>query len=212
MRVRATRRVPSYRVMHDAFVLVFDPGNPAHQAAVEEIAAALRAHARHQVGSDAEDTRVIGPPWPLRAFRGLLLEPHEFKELQHLMSELIRFLDATHARMTGNHGQDARSLNLAIAIEAFTPDPATWPFPPIHFLPADQVDGFQHATDPRSLGALSTRERSVAMMLTAGHSRPQVARKLGISINTVGTLTKRIYAKLAVRSRVELANRLRRGT
>lgn len=49
------------------------------------------------------------------------------------------------------------------------------------------------------------------MMLSSGLSRPEIARKLGISLNTVGTLSKRIYAKLGVRRRAELSNRIRRG-
>lgn len=54
-------------------------------------------------------------------------------------------------------------------------------------------------------GTLSPREEEVAHALASGLTRPQVARRLGLSPYTVVSLTQRIYAKLKVRSRAELA-------
>jgi DNA-binding NarL/FixJ family response regulator len=42
-----------------------------------------------------------------------------------------------------------------------------------------------------------------------GHTHKVAARALGISVNTVGTHLRWIYSKLAVQSRVQLANALR---
>ena len=47
-----------------------------------------------------------------------------------------------------------------------------------------------------------------AIALAHGSSRPEIARRLGLSPHTVATISKRIYAKLGVRRRAELANRL----
>ena len=47
-----------------------------------------------------------------------------------------------------------------------------------------------------------------ARTLAGGLPRKQVATQLGISIHTVTTMCKRIYAKLGVRSQAELAARL----
>ena len=58
------------------------------------------------------------------------------------------------------------------------------------------------------LDALSPRERDVARALALGQSRKRVAEQLGISVNTVGTLAKRIFAKLGMRKSSELAARL----
>lgn len=52
---------------------------------------------------------------------------------------------------------------------------------------------------------LSPRELQVAEALVSGMTRPEVATKLKISKYTVVTLTHRIYRKLKVRSRAELA-------
>jgi DNA-binding NarL/FixJ family response regulator len=48
----------------------------------------------------------------------------------------------------------------------------------------------------------------VAICLRDGLGRRRIADDLGVSMNTVATLVKRLYAKLGVRSRAELAKRL----
>ena len=76
-------------------------------------------------------------------------------------------------------------------------------------LPGKREPPAERANRLRDEGAkraeLSPRERQVAEALVAGMTRPEVAGKLGVSPYTVVSLTQRIYAKLKVRSRAELA-------
>jgi DNA-binding CsgD family transcriptional regulator len=58
----------------------------------------------------------------------------------------------------------------------------------------------------RGWGALTAAELAVAEMISAGHTNRLAARALGISPNTVSTHVRSIFAKLDVRSRVQLAN------
>jgi DNA-binding CsgD family transcriptional regulator len=60
-----------------------------------------------------------------------------------------------------------------------------------------------------STGTLTATERRVAELVGAGHSNQEVAAELFMSVKTVEANLTRIYRKLAVRSRTELANRLR---
>jgi DNA-binding CsgD family transcriptional regulator len=57
-------------------------------------------------------------------------------------------------------------------------------------------------------GALTEAERRVARLIGAGHTNKSAAAELGISVNTVGTQLRSVFAKLGVRSRVQLSNRL----
>jgi DNA-binding CsgD family transcriptional regulator len=57
--------------------------------------------------------------------------------------------------------------------------------------------------------SLTEAERRVAYLIASGHTNKSTAKSLGISINTVGTHLRSIYAKLGVQSRVQLANVLR---
>lgn len=64
-----------------------------------------------------------------------------------------------------------------------------------------------HAEAEKS--SLTEAERRVAYLIASGHTNKATAKSLGISINTVGTHLRSIYAKLGVQSRVQLANALR---
>ena len=52
--------------------------------------------------------------------------------------------------------------------------------------------------------SLSPREWQVAEAMASGLTRPQISRQLSVSLNTVTTLSSRIYRKLQVHSRAEL--------
>jgi DNA-binding CsgD family transcriptional regulator len=49
-------------------------------------------------------------------------------------------------------------------------------------------------------------------MLARGQSCPEISSALDVSVNTVRTITKRLYAKLGVRRRAELVHWLRGPT
>ncbi|MEY9875573.1 DNA-binding CsgD family transcriptional regulator [Streptacidiphilus sp. MAP12-33] len=59
--------------------------------------------------------------------------------------------------------------------------------------------------------ALTGAERRVALLIAAGHTNRTAALELGVSINTVGTHLRMVFGKLAIQSRVQLANAMNRG-
>jgi DNA-binding CsgD family transcriptional regulator len=72
------------------------------------------------------------------------------------------------------------------------------------------VDGSSSHADRRWLwDSLTPREMEVARLVAHGKRNAEVARELCISLNTVESHVKHIYAKLEVHSRVELARVLR---
>jgi DNA-binding CsgD family transcriptional regulator len=62
------------------------------------------------------------------------------------------------------------------------------------------------------VGALTEAERRVADLISAGRSSRLAAAELGVSPNTVNTHLRSAFAKLGVRSRVQLTNVLRDQT
>jgi DNA-binding CsgD family transcriptional regulator len=65
------------------------------------------------------------------------------------------------------------------------------------------------ARPARGLDSLTETERRVADLISAGHSSRAAAAELGVSPNTVNTHVRSAFAKLGVRSRVQLSNLLR---
>ena len=63
-------------------------------------------------------------------------------------------------------------------------------------------------TEPDN-GSLTDAERRVAYLIATGRTNKSVARALGVSVNTIGSHLRSIYAKLGVQSRVQLTNELR---
>jgi DNA-binding CsgD family transcriptional regulator len=59
-----------------------------------------------------------------------------------------------------------------------------------------------------SSGALTPAERRVAELVARGHSNKEVAAELVVTVRTVESTLTKIYRKLEVRSRAELAHRL----
>ena len=68
----------------------------------------------------------------------------------------------------------------------------------------------RRAAAPVGDDALTEREREIAGMVAEGRSNKQVAAALFLSEKTIEHNLSRIYAKLGVRSRVELAGRFAR--
>lgn len=65
------------------------------------------------------------------------------------------------------------------------------------------------ARRPTSAGRLTATERRVAELAAEGLANKEIARKLVVTVNTVEFHLRNTYAKLGIRSRVQLASRLR---
>jgi DNA-binding CsgD family transcriptional regulator len=62
---------------------------------------------------------------------------------------------------------------------------------------------------PAADDSLTAREREVAELVAAGLANKEVAARIFVSVRTVEATLSRVYGKLGVRSRTELASRLR---
>jgi DNA-binding NarL/FixJ family response regulator len=71
---------------------------------------------------------------------------------------------------------------------------------------SDEAQDRQYSNS--AIRVLTPREREIALLAARGLTNRQIAAELGLSINTMSNYLKRIYAKLEISSRTELAWRL----
>ncbi|MBA3947579.1 MAG: hypothetical protein H0X37_23865 [Herpetosiphonaceae bacterium] len=72
------------------------------------------------------------------------------------------------------------------------------------------ADGVGSSMPSPLIEPLSTHERRVLRLLAAGHSNPEIARELVVSVNTIRTHVQNIYRKLGVHNRVAASEAARR--
>ena len=101
---------------------------------------------------------------------------------------------------------DTRKYGLLVREVDLASDPP--PQPNIKFFrPSSQSQkpsAASTAATPKARNGLAPRERQVADAMAAGLSRPEIAKQLGLSPNTVVTISGRVYRKLGVRNRAQL--------
>jgi DNA-binding CsgD family transcriptional regulator len=131
------------------------------------------------------------------------------KEFQSMIRGVRDFLDGVSTRTRITDVTEIQDCNIQVGIEVFPIRTHVAPLPRVMFIDRAK-DGKAVAMIRKSrISNLSPREREIANELISGKTRPEIAKQLGISVNTIATISKRIYAKLGVRRRAELGAKLR---
>jgi LuxR family maltose regulon positive regulatory protein len=91
---------------------------------------------------------------------------------------------------------------MATLLEALAQQHVSWPYPRRLRDALDVADvRSAQPVSPALVEQLSARELDVVRLLASDLDGPAIARELVVSLNTVRTHTKNIYAKLGVNSR-----------
>ena len=133
----------------------------------------------------------------------------EAREFRRRCDELLHFIRLVRAKHNGVHVRPPPRCNYYVTLRVQPLAKPVLAQPDITVAPRGQIPP-PHAPEPhREWKALSAREREIAIALVGGFTQPEIAKQLGLSPYTVGTLVKRIYRKLGIRRRAQLVNRLR---
>jgi DNA-binding CsgD family transcriptional regulator len=208
-RVDATRRGGTrWRISCDRIVVAFDPPDRAHAAALAERLESTRSSqvselvARFGVRSHDRANSCSH-----RRARTVRLAPEDLPELSRRIQAVHDFLSLVGKRASSRARTAPAYCNHAVHVNVDPLSGPVLPQPEIEIVPRAQAEQ-NHAGRGRRGGprGLSRREHDVAVAMSRGLTRPQIAQALGVSGNTVGTLSLRIYRKLGVRTRLELAH------
>ncbi len=164
-----------------------------HQAPGEALRTAVRLLDRLQVA--AEEGGRTGSLIEILVLQSLAHGEHDVPEALSSLERAIRLAEPEdHVRVFV--GEGARMALLLDVLERRDP---SWPHP--QRLRAAFAAGPRDRPEQSLLDPLSERELDVLRLLATDLDGPDIARHLFISLNTVRTHTKNIYAKLGVNSR-----------
>ena len=102
----------------------------------------------------------------------------------------------------------APRYRVQVSVDTFPPRPLAMPLVLLMQPSEAEARITRRATGGRPSG-LSVREMEVAQRLSAGRTKREIADQLGIKFSTVNTLSARVYRKLGISRRAELANLMR---
>jgi len=208
-RAAGRRRTTGYRTRMQRLIVRWDRSDPASLAAWREhtrhardLSRAIIDEAAGQVGAEAHlQCNCSG------AISVLLLDEDAMR-VREALRAVYAMLAEADARARARGGSAEREpYHVAFDLQRLWDAPM--PMAEFFVIESSIVERETRALHATAGRLLSRREHEIARLLEGGMSRPQIARRLGISAHTVVTISKSIYRKLGVRSRAELAARLR---
>lgn len=206
--VDADRREPAFYVLGDAFIITFDGSDKRQAALVEELDALMTEYARAKI-KESRGVRPLGVPgFHYRCYLPLKVTAEEVAELKQILNRLDRFMEKVTSRQQISEELEPQDCNYQLQCDVGPASPGLLPLAPIYFVASHEAPALAKSVKERRLDRLTPREKDVALALSQGLSRPEIAAQFGLSVNTIASVGKRVYAKLGVSRRTELAVRL----
>jgi DNA-binding CsgD family transcriptional regulator len=203
------RREPAFFALTEAIIVTFESSDKAQAAMVEELDRVMIEHARARI-KEARNVRPLGVPgFHYRCYVPLRLTAEEIAELKEIMHRLHRFTGKVSSRKRVSDDLEPHDCNYQIQVDVGPAAPGLLPLAPVFFIASREAPALKNLVEERRLDRLTPREKEVALALAQGRSRPEIAVQLGLSVNTVASVGKRVYRKFGVSRRAELAARLR---
>jgi DNA-binding CsgD family transcriptional regulator/DNA-binding MarR family transcriptional regulator len=138
------------------------------------------------------------------------LLPTEWVEFKRRLRELLDYLDHLTATRGNSKPGTQQLCTHGISLQLAPLPCPMLPTPVIRVIPRARAHAPQHEAQPDLADQLTPRESEIVLMRASGAKRPDIARRLNVSVNTVSTLLRRAYAKLGVHNRKQLLDRLSR--
>lgn len=212
-----TRRRNAFKIARERLVIVYNREDRKQAEAAHAIRSQVAEHGRSVLETARSQGASHGDE-AIEVHRSMSLNRDEVVELRRRLRAVTDYIEQVESASAGR----PHLCNYHMAIEVRPLKELVLPTASLHVIergataadpPAAGVAADRGRGSATTLGGgtkvLSTREREVARMLADGRSCPEIAQTLDLSVNTVRTITKRLYAKLGVRRRAELVNWLR---
>ncbi|MFM1833546.1 MAG: hypothetical protein RLZZ461_1862 [Planctomycetota bacterium] len=196
-----------WTVEADGIVVKYRLNDADDESRLERMGRLFDDRRRKEIRVATKSDRERGPAdFSFQSLHAARFDADDIRELWNLLQKIESFFHRVNLKR-GDGGEtragDDCNYHASIDVAALRPG--------VRALPSLQIIGDHVAdevaagslTDP--LAGLTAREAEIARLMVAGRSRPQIAKDLEVTENTVREYGRRIYRKLGVRSRVDLA-------
>jgi DNA-binding CsgD family transcriptional regulator len=205
----ARGRQHRYRATGEQILIEVDPASPSDARLLRENFARHLADSRTCIDQSLADAaRGINGFGLKHAFTHITLDEEEAKELLALFAPI----DALVARIAEKHdrhpNRTPRRCNYHLAFHVAPISVERLPPARVTMANRSMIAAQEAKTSRGASRLLSPREREVAQRLVRGETGPEISAALGVSRSTVSTLCERIYRKLGITRRAQLAVRL----
>lgn len=216
LRASRSRRHIAFRSVATDVILAWNPEIPEQRAAVRDFHLAIRALSRTILDRHLASESSSKPRPCFYGYASVMLTAQEVDTVHRLLRAACEVIDEADIRAedrargayTGDIGPETE-MPYHLTVEN---RPLSYPEPPIpHFELWDEqsVPREIDRTTQAASRVLTRRELEIAKRLASGETRPIIAKALGLTVNTIATVCKRIHAKLGVHTRAELTARLK---
>ncbi len=201
--VGGSRRAVAYEVTTEAIYVVARNDSEESKRAFHALAELGRRREEATLSRAKPLEERVSGEWFFTHVTEFVASLDEIRELQRRIYEASRFALELADRTRELESPPKDGLRHAVQLRVVPLVGSPLPFPGLRLLtPQAVVDQSRgKGVPPQTLGA---RERAVAKLLQEGLTRGEVAAKLGISEQTVGTYCKRLFSKLGISRAIEL--------
>ena len=203
-------RKSGWCVAGDAIVVRYRVNDPDDESRLARMDRLFDARRRKEIDAAVKSDRERSPTDFMYLSRhAARFDAEDIRELWDLLQKIEAFFHRVNLKQSGTEGAPSRDCNYHAAIDVSALRPGVMALPSLQIIGDHVADEVAQTGLRDPLADLTAREAEIARLLAAGRSRPWIATNLKITENTVREHGRRIYRKLGVRSRVEMAARFR---
>lgn len=215
IRVGRSRRQTTWRATRPSIVVGYREGNPLDEALRERMFDSIDRRRQDEVQARIKPHHQVVPGsevWTVSRTQ-LKLSREQLRELVEMLRQLQRWIDVCSATSTGESSPPGAGsswdCNYHVGIDLHPLLEGVLPIANLQIVSTRSAGYWNPVGVDPALPQLSARERAIAERFVSGQTKQEIAEALALSPNTVATYTKRIYRKFGVKSRTELALKLR---
>ena len=190
------RRAAVYETAVPSISVVFDRGDPGQARIFRSLEQYVtreleERHFQHEIPI----TSAPAGHWSYYHCNPMFLEAADIEELRRRIARVEEFVKLLNDRQSASAATPR--CNHVMAIRVSPVDGHVMPQPHVRLVSRNLAEAPRRTVATQSI-RLSRREREAVRALRDGKSRAAVAKHLGISVHTLGTVCKRAYRKLGI--------------